>query len=134
MDLNFHHMALKTNDLQKSVDFYTKLGLKEALRWGEGEKEIVLMELPGGGRLELFANGGDQYPAQGKYIHFAIGSCDIEGDYARALCAGATPMTPPKYVDLASKPTPCTFHLAFVIGPNGEQLEFIEVLDYGTRR
>ncbi len=134
MELNFHHMALKASDLERSVAFYTALGLHESARWGEGEREIVLMELPGGGRLELFANGGDQYPAEGKYIHFAMESHDIEGDYEHALSIGAKPMTPPKYVDLASKPEPMTFHLAFVIGPDGEQLEFIEVLPAGTRR
>lgn len=134
MELKFHHMALKTANLEKSVAFYSALGLKESLRWGQGEREIVLMELPGGGRLELFANGGDQYPVEGKYVHFAMESHDIEGDYAHALSIGAQPMTPPKYVDLESSPERATFHLAFVYGPDGEQLEFIEVLPLGTRR
>ncbi len=124
----FHHVALKCKDLNKSVAFYQALGMTEYARWGAGESEIVLMDLGGGGKLELFANGGDAYPQEGKYAHIALESHQIEEDYAKALAAGGTPMTPPKFVPLDSKPTPMTLHLAFVQGPDGEEVEFIEAL------
>ena len=55
--MGFHHIGLKAADFQKSIKFYTDLGMKEIVRWGEGEKEIVMFDLGDGGRIELFANG-----------------------------------------------------------------------------
>lgn len=124
--LGFHHVALKCKDFEKSIAFYEALGLKEYARWGSPERRIALLNLPGGGKMELFSDGGDMYPEEGKYVHFALASSDVEGDYERAVKAGGTPLTPPKTVELASSPVLLTLHLAFVKGPDGEQIEFIE--------
>ena len=122
--IGFHHIGLKTADLEKSVKFYEALGMKEIVRWGEGEKEIVMLDIGDGGRFELFANGGDEYSAQGKYIHFAMHVEDVPAAYAHALSVGAEPLTPPKVVPLDSKPEKITIEVAFVKGPDGEELEF----------
>ena len=42
--MGFHHIGLKCADLKKSEEFYKAIGLKEVVRWGEGEKEIVMYE------------------------------------------------------------------------------------------
>ena len=122
--IGFHHIGLKTADLRKSVKFYEALGMKENVRWGEGEKEIVMLDIGDGGRFELFANGGDEYSAKGKYIHFAMHVEDVPAAYAHALSVGAEPLTPPKVVPLDSKPEKITIEVAFVKGPDGEELEF----------
>ena len=57
----FHHIALKCCDIEKSLAMYTSLGLKEVLRWGEGDRLIVMLALPDGGRIELFANGSAEF-------------------------------------------------------------------------
>lgn len=124
--LGFHHIALKCKDFEKSIAFYKALGLTEYARWGNPERRIILMNLPGGGMMELFSDGGDMYPEEGKYVHLALASTDVEGDYERALKAGATPHIAPKTVELESTPVLLTLHLAFVKGPDGEQVEFIE--------
>ena len=126
--LRFHHIGLKCADLQKSLTFYKALGLEEILRWGEGEKEIVMLDLGDDGRIELFANGGDEYAVNGKWVHFAIGTEDVDGMYEKALAAGATPLTPPKTVPLDSKPEKVSIHIAFVKGPDGEEVEFFQQL------
>ncbi len=123
--LGFHHVALKCRDFEKSIAFYGALGLREYARWGGGEREIALLELPKGGRLELFSDGGDAFSVNGKYIHFAFASNDVAGDYARALAAGASPLTEPKVIEVDSKPVLLTLEVAFVKGPDGEEIEFI---------
>lgn len=124
--MGFHHIGLKCADLKKSEEFYRAIGLTEVVRWGEGEKEIVMYDLGDGGRIELFANGGEEFSAKGKWIHFAIAVDDVVASYENALSAGALPITPPKTVPLDSKPEPITIQVAFVAGPDGEELEFFK--------
>ncbi len=124
--LGFHHIALKCKDFEKSIAFYKALGLTEYARWGTPERMITLLRLPSGGMMELFSDGGDMFPEEGKYVHLALASTDVEGDYERALAAGATSHIAPKTVELNSSPVLLTLHLAFVKGPDGEQVEFIE--------
>ena len=50
--IGFHHIGLKTKDLARSVAFYEALGMKEIVRWGEGEKEIVMLDIGDGGRFK----------------------------------------------------------------------------------
>ncbi len=124
--MGFHHIGLKCANLKRSEEFYSALGLTEVVRWGEGDKEIVMYDLGDGGRFELFANGGEEFSAKGKWIHFAISVEDVEQAYALALLLGAEPLTAPKIVPLASKPMPMTIQVAFVKGPDGEELEFFK--------
>ncbi len=126
--MGFHHIGLKCADLARSEAFYRAIGLCEVVRWGEGDKEIVMYDLGDGGRIELFANGGSDFSAAGKWIHFAIAVEDVEQAYATALAAGAEPLTAPKVVTLDSKPMPITINIAFVKGPDGEELEFFKQL------
>ncbi len=127
--LAIHHVALKCKDFEKSIAFYKAIGLTEYSRLGTPEREIVLMKFPQGGMMELFSDGGDMFPEEGKYVHLALTSSNVEEDYNKALVAGAKPLTPPKTVQLSSNPVPLTLHLAFVKGPDGEQLEFINSVE-----
>ena len=122
--LGFHHIGLKASDFKRSQKFYEALGLREIVRWGEGEREIIMYDIGDGGRIELFANGGDEFAECGKWVHFAMCVEDVEQAYATALAAGATPLTPPKVVPLDSKPEKISINIAFVKGPDGEQIEF----------
>ena len=46
-----------------------------------------------------------------------------------ALAAGATALTPPKTVDIpTAKPVPMSIRIAFVKGPDGEEVEFFTEL------
>ena len=124
--LGFHHIGLKTSDFEKSQRFYEALGLREIVRWGEGEREIIMYDIGDGGRIELFANGGDEFAEQGKWVHFAVCVEDVEHAYNVALAAGATPHIAPKVVPLDSKPEKISINIAFVKGPDGEQIEFFK--------
>ncbi|MBQ9112010.1 MAG: VOC family protein [Clostridia bacterium] len=124
--LGFHHIGLKCADLARSETFYRALGLTEVVRWGEGEGAVVMYDLGDGGRIELFANGGDEYSANGKWIHFAMYVDDVDTAYETALSAGAQSLKPPKTVDLDSSPEKICIRVAFVKGPDGEELEFFK--------
>ena len=124
--MGFHHVALMCKDIDKSLKMYNALGMKEIVRWGEGEKLIVMVDIGDGGRIELFARGNDDYKVMGKYAHFAMRVEDVDHAYEVALKAGFEPLTPPKTVPLDSSPEKIAINIAFVKGPDGEEVEFFK--------
>ena len=122
--MGFHHIALKCKDIEKSLAMYKALGMKEIVRWGEGDGLIVMLDVGDGGRIELFANGSDAFSTKGKWQHFALRVDDVDAAYALARKIGFADHTPPKTVPLKSSPKEMTIHIAFVVGPDGEELEF----------
>ena len=126
--MGFHHAALKTPDLEKSIAFYEKLGMKFYTAWGEGEGRIAMLDFGDGGILELFAGGNDRESVDPKYIHLALKVDDVDAAYAKALEAGAKPKSEPRVVPLDSKPVKLTLNCGFVYGPGGEEVEFFRVL------
>ena len=120
----FHHIGLKCSNLEKSLSMYEALGMKEVMRWGEGESLIVMLDIGDGGRIEMFANGSDEFSPSGKWIHFALKVTDVDAAYHHALSVGFTSHMVPTDMVLATKPVPTPIRIAFVCGPDGEQLEF----------
>lgn len=130
--LGFHHIALKVKDFEKSRDFYVNgLGMTPIVGWGEGEGEVVMLDLGNGDILELFAGGGDHLASNGKWLHFAMTVDNVDEAYATAIAAGAESLTPPKTVPLDSKPYKMTLRIAFVKGFDGEELEFFTIVEKG---
>lgn len=127
-DMGFHHVALKCKDIEKSLAMYRALGMKEVVRWGEGEKLIVMLDIGNGDRIELFANGSDEFSENGKWQHFAMCVTDVDAAYRIALDAGFLPHVAPKVVPLDSKPEKISINVAFVKGPDNEQVEFFREL------
>ena len=126
--MGFHHVALKTADLDASIAFYEKLGMKFYTSWGEGDGRIAMLDFGDGGILELFAGGNADPQDNPKYIHFALKVDDVDDAYAKALEAGAKPKSEPKVVPLDSKPVKLTLNCGFVYGPSGEELEFFRIV------
>ena len=126
--MGFHHIALKAADFEKSLDFYTNgLGMTPVLSWGEGNGRITMLDMGNGDIVELFAGGGDEFAKVGKYIHFAMGVDDVDAAYDAAIAAGAVSKTAPKDAPLNSQPYKVTLRVAFVYGPDGEELEFFKM-------
>ena len=124
--MGFHHVALKVADFEKSLRMYRALGLEEIVRWGEGKSEIAMLDIGDGGRIELFACGGDEYAVNGKWQHFAMRVDDVEQAYEVALAAGFVSKIAPKVVPLESKPQRMSIQIAFVLGNDGEEVEFFK--------
>ena len=126
--LGIAHLALKASDLEKSLAFYRDgLGMTPYIGWGQPGKRIQMLRFgDGAGILELFEAPTEQLPDMGRYVHFAYSVENVEKAYETALAAGAKPLTPPKVVPLDSTPKKVTLNIAFVLGPDNEQIEFFK--------
>ena len=126
------HIALKCSDYERSLKFYTEgLGFTVYRHWGSPETRLVaLLDSGDGTYIELFSDGQAgtvNNTLAGAYAHLAFHVKDADAAYAQAVAHGAEPMIPPKDVTIQSEP-PLPVHLAFVKGPDGEELEFFQVL------
>ena len=128
MNTGFHHIGLKYKELERSLKFYTAIGLREVVRWGDVGDEIVMLAMSDGGIIELLPYRDEEFSEKGKWIHFAIKVDDVDLAYNTALNAGAVSVTAPKVVPLNSRPEKMTINIAFVKGPDGEELEFFKIV------
>ena len=127
--MGFHHIALKASDYEKTVSFYKALGMSPVVEWGEGDSRIMMADIGDGGRLEIFAGCKDGYPAEGRWQHFAFCVQDVGFAYRTALEAGAKSVKAPTVMNLDdARPSRMTIQVAFVEGPDGEQIEFFKQL------
>ena len=122
-----HHIALKARGIEefnKTLDFYCGiLGMPVVRRWGEGEKQAVMVDT-GAGMLEIFANGADR-PESGalRHLAFAVENTDVCIEAVRK--AGYEITMEPRELLIASEP-PLPARIGFCIGPVGEEVEFFQ--------
>jgi len=122
----FHHVAFRCVDFDKSLAFYeTAFGFRRAYGWGEGDSRAAKLDIGDGNYLEIFAGGKPQTGDAGPIIHFALRVPDCDAAFARAVKAGATVNMEPKDVDLPGD-TVVRVRIAFVKGPDGEEIEFFQ--------
>jgi glyoxylase I family protein len=121
-----HHVAIRVKDYDRSLAFYTAgLGFTPTLTWGEGDARAVMLDAGNGNCVEIFAGGADEAKPEGAWMHLAFCSDDPDAAYAHALAAGATEMKAPfSHVIPTEPPTPV--RLAFVLGLDGEVIEFFK--------
>lgn len=122
----FHHVALRTHDFEATIRFYTEgLGFKRRHGWGEGSKQIALLDTGDGNYFEVFANGTDEPKPEGSFFHVALRTDDVDAAVKAATDAGAVVTVEPKDVVLGDNP-PTPARIAFVKGLNGEIIEFFK--------
>jgi lactoylglutathione lyase len=118
---------LRVGDLQRSIDFYTKvLGMK-LLRTADRPEQKYTLAFVGYGsnpehaELELTYNYGvDKYNLGTAYGHLAIGVDDVHGACDRIRASGGT---------ITREPGPVkggTTMIAFVQDPDGYKIELIQ--------
>ena len=66
----------------------------------------------------------DEEAIEGALLHFYLRVADVDAAYARAVAAGASSRIAPRVANLAGEP-PAEVRIAFVTGPNGEVIEFL---------
>ena len=120
----FHHVMVKVRDFDRSVSFYQALGAQMTHSWGSPEKRCALLDI-GGASMELISGGTAETLPPGALNHFAIRTTDTAKCVERAVQAGATVTR--EVCELALTPS-LRVRLAFVAGPDGESIEFFQVL------
>ncbi|HWX49421.1 MAG TPA: lactoylglutathione lyase [Roseomonas sp.] len=134
---SFLHTMIRVGNLERSVDFYTRLlGMKELRRNDvpEGKYTLVFVgyapESSGAGVIELTYNYGvEKYELGNAFGHLAIGVPDVYGTCERLRAEGAK---------ITREPGPVKFGttvIAFVEDPDGYKIELIErkSAEAGTR-
>jgi glyoxylase I family protein len=120
-----HHVALRTNDYDGALAFYTEvLGLSVRLAWEAPDgRRLALLDVGGGSAIELIGFGPDQpAPAPGQdhpWMHLALACDDPDTLWQRAVDAGAPAVMDPRDVSLGGAPA----RIAFFQGPSGEVVE-----------
>ncbi len=126
----FHHIAIRTSDWDKSIAFYCDgLGFAPKIRWGAAPTRAIMLDTGDGNYLEVFER--EQAPTltgEPNLLHLCFRADDCEAAYQTALAAGATdktaPLVPGAFTELGLKTK-----IAFVVGPDGEIIEFFESRD-----
>ena len=121
------HTMLRVGDLQRSIDFYTKvLGMK-LLRTTERPEQKYSLAFVGYGNnpehaeIELTYNHGvDSYELGTAYGHIAIGVPDVYGACEKIRTSGGAVTREPGPVKGG------TTVIAFVTDPDGYKIELIE--------
>jgi len=117
------HTCYRITDVDKSVEFYKKLGFEERRRMPIRDEAInVFMGLPGDGdRLELTYNFGvDEYEIGTGYGHIALTVDDMAATLEQLASVGIEPEKPPYSVREGGS------LICFVRDPDDYRIELIE--------
>ena len=128
-----HHVAIRTQDLDASVKFYTDvLGMKTVVAFEPDERSFVQLDAGDGSIVELMQDDKAVEPAAERNVHwhYALRTTKIEEVMAAVQAAGMQVTVPTKAVTLTNTATdpPSTLpvKVAFFIGPSGELVELFQ--------
>lgn len=122
----YHHIGLFTADAKRSLKFYTEgLGGKEVHHFTKSgtDMTIYLVDLGGNAVVEIVPRGTGEPEANARWAHIALAVDDVWEACEQAVAAGAKMQDEPARKMLG---TMCVSN-AFVIGPDGEKIEFFHV-------
>ena len=135
----FHHVAIRAVDFDETIRFYTEgLGFRVHLPFSiPGRIDRAAFLDTGDGRfIEVFGQGSivqaegrrrepNEERTEGALLHFCLKVVDTNAAFARAIAAGASARVEPVTRRLSEDPL-VEVRIAFVTGPNGEVIEFME--------
>ena len=98
---NLGHVAIRCRNLDESLAFYAKLGLREAFRLhrDDGSVNLVYVQINDNAFLELFPGGAE--PAEASrtktgYVHACLLVDDIQETYRQTMANGIPTTGEPK--------------------------------------
>lgn len=124
--MKFLHTMIRVTDLEKSIEFYTKvLGMRVLDRTENTQYRYTLVFVgyeQGGTTIELTHNWDtDQYEMGNAFGHLALGVEDIYSACDQIKALGGNVTREPGPVKGGST------HIAFITDPDGYQIELIQV-------
>ncbi len=121
-----HHIAITALDFDKTLAFYDKLGFKPMISWGDKNTRAAMVNAGGGACIEVFSSDGTNPRPQGLFQHIALAVDNCDEAFKVALEAGGKEEKAPYNIDIQSAPEVTKVRIAFVFGPNGEEIEFFQ--------
>ena len=135
----FHHVAIRAIDFDATVKFYTEgLGFRIHFPFSVPGRidRAAFMDAGDGRFVEIFGHTStvqsegrrrrpDEDRTEGALLHFCLRVADTDAAYARAIACGANPRLEPVSRQLSADPL-VQVRIAFVTGPNGEVIEFMQ--------
>src|ERR1700681_1619255 len=126
-----HHVAIRAVDFDETIRFYTEVvGFNVHYRFSLPERidRAAFLDAGDGRFVEVFGQGStvqaegrrrqpNEEPTEGALLHFCLRVADVDASYTTALAAGTR--------QLGSEPL-VEVRIAFVTGPNGEVIEFLQ--------
>lgn len=136
----FHHAAIRANDFDVSVAFYTDvLGLTPKLSWGDAGKRAVMLDAGKGDYLEIFERPDapeTQSEPEPPLLHIAFRTDALDDLLNAVRAAGMDVTMEPRDVDIANTdpaaetpghlPGVVPVRIAFFRGPDGELIELFQ--------
>lgn len=124
-----HHLAIQSIDLEQTFHFYRDtLGMKLKMVFERPERTIYLFDAGDGCCVEIFPPPADakDFPPQPSpfpIMHLALTTTNVRAAVEVVRKAGYKIRVEPTDLVLAGQPAT----IAFVTGPNGEDVEFFQV-------
>jgi lactoylglutathione lyase len=120
------HNAYRVKNLDESIDFYAKLGIREALRLkrDDGTTWIVYLQVNEDQFVELFPIDNatlDTAPPLASYHHFSLQVDDIQATVRELEARGVAIDRP------ISKGQDHNFQ-AWIVDPNGNRIELMQIM------
>lgn len=127
---SLHHVGMTSFHFEETVKFYQEgLGFIVKHIWGRDQR-VYMMDMGDGSCIEVFEGGAEDTPACGRWLHVALRTDDIHASYKRAIAAGGKPKLEPTFAEiLEAQPKPVYMYFAYVIGFDGEEIEFIQEVE-----
>ncbi len=124
------HLALAAHDLDRSLEFYKKLGLKEAFRLNhsDGSLMLVYLHISGDRFIEIFPGGPKPDPERkGSFMHLCLQTEDIQAAVEQLKNAGVEILQPPS-VGLDHN------WQAWIQDPDGNPIELMQLSEESPQR
>lgn len=123
------HTAFRVNDLAQSLEFYARLGIKEAFRLHHEDGSLMLVYLHVGGDrfIEVFPDGPTPAPPQGSFFHLCLVSDAIHADVEMLRAAGVT-------IDREVKMGLDNNLQAWIRDPDGNPIELMQLAETSPQR
>lgn len=135
----FHHVAVRAIDFDATLRFYVEgLGFRIHFPFSVAGRidRAAFLDAGDGRYVEVFGQGSmvqsegrrrnpGEDATEGAVLHFCLRATDTDASYARAIAAGGVSRVEPVTRRLSEDPV-VEVRIAFVTGPNGEVIEFLQ--------